>query len=43
MSLSKEVWQTLSAVDVSDHIEKKGKLSYLSWAWAYGIMMETLP
>ena len=26
MSLSKEVWQTLSAIDVSDHIEKKGKL-----------------
>ena len=43
MSLSKEVWQTLSAVDVSDHIEKKGKLSYLSWAWAYGIMMEHYP
>ena len=43
MSLSKEVWQTLSAIDVSDHIEKKGKLSYLSWAWAYGIMMEHYP
>lgn len=43
MSLSKKVWQTLSAVDVSDHIEKKGKLSYLSWAWAYGIMMEHYP
>lgn len=43
MSLSKEVWQTLSAIDVSDHIEKKGNLSYLSWAWAYGIMMEHYP
>lgn len=43
MNLSKEVWQTLSAIDVSDHIEKKGKLSYLSWAWAYGIMMEHYP
>jgi len=43
MSLSKEVWQTLSAIDVSNHIEKKGKLSYLSWAWAYGIMMEHYP
>ena len=43
MSLSKQVWQTLSAVDVSDHIEKKGKLAYLSWAWAYGIMMENYP
>jgi hypothetical protein len=37
------VWNKLVAVDVSDHIEKKGKLSYLSWAWAYGIMMENYP
>jgi len=43
MSLSSEVWNKLVAVDVSDHIEKKGKLSYLSWAWAYGIMMENYP
>jgi len=43
MTLSKEVWQTLSAVDVSNHVEKKGKLTYLSWAWAYGIMMEHYP
>jgi len=43
MSLSKQVWQTLSAIDVSQHIEKKGNLSYLSWAWAYGTMMEYYP
>lgn len=43
MSLSKQVWQTLSAIDVSQHIEKKGNLSYLSWAWAYGTMMEHYP
>lgn len=43
MSLSKEVWQTLSAIDVSKHVEKKGNLSYLSWAWAYGTMMEHYP
>jgi hypothetical protein len=43
VSLSKEVWQTLSAIDVSQHIEKKGNLSYLSWAWAYGTMMEHYP
>jgi hypothetical protein len=24
----------LSKIDVSEHIEKKGKFSYLSWAWA---------
>jgi len=43
MSLSKKVWPTLSAIDVSKHIEKKGNLSYLSWAWAYGTMMEHYP
>lgn len=37
------VWQTLSAVDVSDHIEKKGNLSYLSWAWAWGVLMDHFP
>jgi hypothetical protein len=24
----------LSKIDVSEHVEKKGKFSYLSWAWA---------
>ena len=37
------IWKTLSAVDVSDHIEKKGNLSYLSWAWAWGVLMEKYP
>ena len=37
------VWNTLSAVDVSEHIEKKGNLSYLSWAWAWGTLMEHYP
>jgi hypothetical protein len=36
----KEVWDTLSNVDCSEHIEKKMNLSYLSWAWAYGTLME---
>ena len=43
MKLSKEVWSTLSAIDVSKHIEKKGSLSYLSWAWAYGVIMDNYP
>ena len=38
-----EIWQTLSRVDVSDHIEEKGGLSYLSWAWAWGVLMEHYP
>ena len=37
------VWKTLSAIDVSDKTEKKGNLSYLSWAWAWGKLMENFP
>ncbi len=43
MSTYGEIWQKLSAVDVSNHIEKKGNLSYLSWAWAWGTLMEHYP
>ena len=43
MTLSKDVWETLSKIDVTDHVELKGKLTYLSWAWAYGIMMKHYP
>ena len=34
------VFAKLSKIDVSKHIEKKGQLSYLSWAWAWGVLME---
>ena len=37
------VWQTLSKIDCSKHVEKKMGLSYLSWAWAYGMMMDNFP
>lgn len=39
----KEIWQTLSQVDCSKHVEKKNGLSYLSWAWAWGVLMEYYP
>lgn len=42
-SFAKEVWETLSQIDVGEHIEKKGKLSYLSWAWAWGTLMKNFP
>ena len=37
MGTTKSVFDTLSAVKVSEKVEKKGQLSYLSWAhaWAY--------
>ena len=37
------VWTTLSSIDVSKHIEKKGNLSYLSWAYAWGTLMKHYP
>ena len=39
----KSVWENLSKVDVSDKIEKKMNLSYLSWAWAWGVLVENYP
>lgn len=39
----KDVWNTLSKIDVSDKVEKKMNLSYLSWAWAWGTMMDNYP
>ena len=39
----KEVWDKLSKIDCSDKVEKKMNLSYLSWAWAWGILMEHYP
>lgn len=39
----KSVFETLSAVNVNDHIEKKNGLSYLSWAWAWGILKKYYP
>ena len=39
----KEIWSTLSKVDVTGSIEKKGKFSYLSWAWAWTELMKHYP
>jgi len=36
-------WDKLSAIDVNAHIEKKANLSYLSWAWAWGVLMKNCP
>ncbi|QDP48640.1 MAG: hypothetical protein Unbinned97contig1000_25 [Prokaryotic dsDNA virus sp.] len=44
--MSKEkisVWETLSRIDCSKHVEKKGRFSYLSWAWAWSILKENYP
>lgn len=36
-------FQTLSKIDVSEHTEKKGKFTYLSWAWAVKVLLENFP
>ena len=38
-----EIWDTLSKVDVSEYVEEKMNLSYLSWSRAWWLMMEHYP
>ena len=37
------VWKTLSSINVNENTEKKGNLTYLSWAWAWGELMKHYP
>ena len=44
----KSTWSVLSAINVNEHVEKKPsengrELSYLSWAWAWGVLKENYP
>lgn len=39
----KEAWNKLASIDCSNHIEKKGNLSYLSWAWAWKTLCDNFP
>tara|TARA_R100000700_G_C3153637_1_gene131541 strand:- start:391 stop:948 length:558 start_codon:yes stop_codon:yes gene_type:complete len=36
-------FSVLSKIDVSEHTEKKGKYTYLSWAWAVKVLLEEFP
>lgn len=36
-------FEKLNAVNVNDRTEKKGNLTYLSWAWAWGELMKVYP
>lgn len=38
MEVSKNHYVELAKIDVGEHIEKKGKFSYLSWAWAVDVL-----
>lgn len=38
-----DVFNTLNAINVNDHTEKKNGLTYLSWAWAWGEVKKRYP
>ena len=37
------LFERLASIDCRDHIEKKGKFSYLSWAWAWDTLKRECP
>ena len=39
----KEVWETLSKIDVSPYLATKGQFSYLSWSYARAILSHFYP
>lgn len=43
MNDKESVFAVLNAIDCTEHIEKKGRLSYLSWAWAWAIAKKNYP
>ena len=36
-------WEKLTKIDVNEHIKKKGTLTYLRWAWAWGKLKDACP
>lgn len=38
-----DAFARLSAINVNDHTEKKGSLTYLSWPWAWGELKKLYP
>lgn len=43
MEAKKSVFEMLNEINVSDRIEKKGRLNYLSWALAWGELKKRFP
>lgn len=37
------VFETLNRINVNEHTEKKGELTYLSWAWAWAEVKKAYP
>lgn len=38
-----KTFNDLRKINVNDHVEKKGNLSYLSWAWAVDVLLQNDP
>jgi hypothetical protein len=43
MAETKSVYEVLSKINVNDKTETKNGLTYLSWAWAWGVYQRKLP
>ena len=43
MQENTSVFSTLNAINCNEHTEKKGNLTYLSWAWAWQIVKSRYP
>jgi hypothetical protein len=43
MSEKVNYYEELSKINVNEHVEKKGKFSYLSWAWAVDVLRKKHP
>ena len=42
-SFPEKVWKKLNNIDVSEQVQKKGQLNYLSWANCWTALMDTYP
>lgn len=40
---TKSIFRTLSVIDVNKYTKKKGRLTYLSWSWAWAELMKHFP
>lgn len=43
MKENKSVFEVLNAINCNGHTEKKGNLTYLSWAWAWQMVKQNFP
>jgi len=42
-ALEQKIWKTLSVINVNEKVKEKNGLTFLSWAWAWGVLMDNFP